>query len=112
MAGPVLEFDRPCCNSRRTCRDTFHAIISLRTGQILRKIRAVRCYRLGFASVKYRFYPSDDVILVAYYETTRQNVRLQVLWKPESVTEEFAYNFALLVLKPELVSLEEEEVVE
>jgi len=96
----ALEFDVPCCSSRRTCMDTYHAVISLKTGQVLRTIHAVRCHRLGYAPVKYKFYPSDDVILVSFYKTTRDNVRLKILWKPEEVPEDLALAVARQALVP------------
>jgi hypothetical protein len=50
---------------------------------VLRAIPAVRCNR-GY-TVKYKFYPSQDVALVSYYRSNRGVVHLSVLWKPEGV---------------------------
>jgi hypothetical protein len=83
LGKDYLEFNAPCCTSARTCRHTAHYIISLTNARILRKINAVRCYQ-GIEE-KYKFYPSDDVILVHYYCSTRGVNYLQVLWKPQSI---------------------------
>jgi len=96
----VLEFEVPCCYSGRTCVETYHAVISLKTGQVLRVIHAVRCKSLGYVP-KYKFYQSDDVILVSYYATTRGNTRLKILWKPEGVPEDLAKAVALQALVPD-----------
>jgi len=60
-----LVFEAPCCSSIRECNVKAHYVISVLNAKILRVIRAVRCYR-GY-TVKYKFYPSDDVILVHHY---------------------------------------------
>jgi hypothetical protein len=89
MGVEVMEVKAPCCNSRRTCRDSFIAVIGIRgKPRVLRTINAVRCYR-GEEKV-FRFYPSHDVILANVYITTRSNVSVGILWKPDSVTEEDA----------------------
>jgi hypothetical protein len=87
-----VEFEAPCCNSIRTCRDTAHYVISVSKQKILKRINAVRCYR-GY-SVKYKFYPSSDVVLVYHYVSNRGVNYLRILWKPENVSEAHAVEVA------------------
>jgi hypothetical protein len=81
-----IEFYAPCCHSIRSCSATADHIISLRTKKILRTIRAVRCGR-GIVK-KYKFYPSNDVVLVSHYISNRGVHHIKVLWKPQNVTTE------------------------
>jgi len=81
-------------------------IIGIRNSKprILRAIDAVRCYR-GI-SRKFKFFPSQDVILVKYYISNRGVHYITVLWKPESLTEKQAKMLAALAL-----GIAEEEVI-
>jgi len=83
MSEKYIEFEAPCCYSIRTCHDTAHYIVSLRSKRVLKVIEAVRCYK-GYTK-KYKFYPSDDVALISYYKSNRGVHYIRVLWKPESV---------------------------
>jgi tRNA U55 pseudouridine synthase TruB len=38
--------------------------------------------------VKYKFYPSDDVVLVSYYVSNRGVHHISILWKPQHVSTE------------------------
>jgi hypothetical protein len=89
MGVEPITVKAPCCVSRRTCRDTFLAIIGIRgRPRLLRSVEATRCYRGEERIVE--FYPSDDVILADVYITTRNNVYVQILWKPGNISEEDA----------------------
>jgi hypothetical protein len=61
-------------------------VISLRTKRILRAISAVRCGR-GIVK-KYKFYPSDDVIIISYYVSNRGVHYISVKWKPPHISTE------------------------
>ena len=100
-----LEFPRPCCSSVRTCIDTFDAIISLRNRKLLRRIDAVRCNRIGIVP-KYRFSPSPDVALISFYRSSRGNIHIRILWKPNGISEEEVRKIAL-----EALGIIEEETV-
>ena len=108
-----VEFEAPCCNSVRTCRDTAHYVISLKSRRILKRIDAVRCYR-GY-SVKYRLYVNSDVIVVFHYVSNRGVNYLRALWKPEGVDESRAVEVArraLGLLREVKLIVEGEEVKE
>ena len=64
----------------------------------------MRCYR--GESKKVKIYPSDDIIVVEYYVTTRGNPNITVVWKPEKMSMEDALRIAKRVL-----GVEEEEVL-
>ena len=81
-----IEFYAPCCHSIRSCNAMADYVISLRTKKILRVINAVRCGR-GY-SVKYKFYPTDDVTLVSHYVSNRGVHYISILWKPQGATVE------------------------
>jgi hypothetical protein len=61
----------------------------------------VRCYR-GITK-KYKFYPSEDVILVHYYRSARGVNYLKILWKPGSLPENVAVEVARRALGLETV---------
>jgi hypothetical protein len=61
-------------------------VISLRTHKILRTIEAVRCGR-GIVK-KYKFYPSNDVVLISHYISNRGVHHISILWKPQNITVE------------------------
>ena len=67
MSERYIEFEAPCCFSIRTCRDTAHYIILVKPPRILKIIEPVRCER-GIRK-KYKFYPSENVVLVSYYRS-------------------------------------------
>ncbi len=93
----AIEVKAPCCSSRRSCRDTFIAVIGIRgRPKVLRTIEAVRCYRGEERVVK--FYPSDDVILSEVYITTRNNIHIKVLWHPQHVDVKEAERMTLEAL--------------
>jgi hypothetical protein len=94
----VLEFDAPCCESLRECSVRRIYIIGIRNNKakILREIDAVRCYR-GIRK-KFKFYPSDDVVLARYYRSNRGNHHITILWKPQNMTEDQAKAYAALAL--------------
>jgi hypothetical protein len=81
-----IEFYAPCCHSVRSCNAMADYVISLRTRRVLRTIEAVRCKR-GIVK-KYKFYPSNDVVLVSYYVSNRGVHHIKILWKPQNVTTE------------------------
>jgi hypothetical protein len=101
-SGEYIEFEAPCCYSVRTCYDTEHLIISLKTMRALRRIEAVRCYR-GYTK-KYKFYPSDNVILVYHYVSNRNVHYIRVLWKPENLDESKAIEVVRKALGLEVTS--------
>jgi hypothetical protein len=100
-----LIFDAPCCESQRECNIRKVYIIGIKgKPKILRTIDAVRCYRS--ITKKFKFYPSQDVILIKYYRSNRGVHYLTVVWKPENLTEEQAKMLAAMTLG----IYEEEEV--
>jgi hypothetical protein len=108
-----VEFEAPCCHSVRTCYDTSHYIISLRTAKVLRRIPAVRCYK-GLTR-KYKFYPSGEVILVYHYVSNRGVNYIKILWKPENIDVNKAVDAARKALNLDIASkivIEGEEVRE
>jgi len=82
-------------------------VIGFRGGEpkILRIINAVRCSR-GI-TVKIKFYPAPDVILVSYYRSNRGVNYITILWKPESLPNEKAVEIARKALGLEI----EEKVI-
>ena len=99
-----LVFEAPCCSSIRECNVKAHYVISVLNAKILRVIRAVRCYR-GY-TVKYKFYPSDDVILVHHYVSNRGVNYINLLWKPPNLSEDEA----LLIARKALGLVREIEI--
>jgi len=91
-----IEFYAPCCFSERSCSAMADYIISLRFKRVLRVIRPVRCGR--GVTRKYKFYPSDDVILVSYYVSNRGVHHVKILWKPKGVTVEEAVRATMKAL--------------
>jgi len=92
MSENYIVFEAPCCYSVRTCNVTADYVISLKTARILRRIDAVRCYR-GH-TVRYKFYPSDDVALISVYVSNRGVHYIWVKWKPDSVSTDFVIETA------------------
>jgi hypothetical protein len=101
-----LEFEAPCCESVRECNIRKIYIIGFRNGKpkILRAFDAVRCSR--GERKKFKFYPSQDVILVHYYRSNRGNHYINVIWKPQNITEDQARLLAAAAL-----GIYEEEVI-
>ncbi|MCC6057170.1 MAG: hypothetical protein LM583_10885 [Desulfurococcaceae archaeon] len=100
-----MVFEAPCCESARECAVRKLYVIGIRkTPRVLRTIDAVRCSRNVRKTIK--FYPSGDVILVSYYRSNRGVNYITVLWKPQSITEQQAKEYAMVAL-----GLLKEEVV-
>jgi len=105
MSENYILVEAPCCASIRECNVRALYVIGTRgRGRILRTINAVRCYR--GESKKVKIYPSNDIIVVEYYVTTRGNPKITVVWKPENMSMEDALRVAKRVL-----GVEEEEVL-
>lgn len=97
-----ITFKAPCCVSIRECNVRKHIIVSLRSEKVLREIDAVRC---GRGEVKkYKFYPSNDVVLAEYYISNRGNLHLKILWKPNGVDDKEAEE----IIKKSIGWIEEE----
>jgi len=78
--------EKPCCYSERECAVRYHAVVSIKTRRVLRYVNAVRCERLP-QRPKYKFYPTNDVVLVEHYRSNRGKVSIKILWKPENISD-------------------------
>ena len=92
-----IVFQAPCCGSERECITRKHLIIGFRgKPRILREIYATRCRR-GF-TMRYKFYPSNNVILIEYYRSNRGNNHITILWKPQNLSNKDALNIVRYAL--------------
>ncbi len=104
----VLEIEAPCCASIRECSVRYLAIIGIRNREkprVLRIINAVRCHR-GYEK-KVKVYLSNDIVVVSHYMSNRGRLYINIIWKPESVSEEEA----LVLAKKAFSYYSEEEIV-
>jgi hypothetical protein len=94
MSTPTpIELDAPCCSSIRECSVRKLYVVGFRDKpKVLRTISAVRCAR-GITK-KIKFYPSNNVILVSYYISNRGVHHVNILWKPENISNQQAIEIA------------------
>jgi hypothetical protein len=89
----TIEFDAPCCASVRECSARKLAIIGIRgRPRVLREINAVRCNR-GYKK-KVKVYLSKEIIVARHYVSNRGKHYIKILWKPETLDEEYAKLYA------------------
>jgi hypothetical protein len=89
----VLEIEAPCCWSVRSCSSYQLVIIGIRgKPKVLRRIGAIRCNR-GYKK-KVKVYISKEIIVARHYVSNRGKHYIKILWKPETLDEEYAKLYA------------------
>ena len=93
----VIELRKPCCSSVRECAVRFHAVIRLSDAKVVETIDAVRCYRLKIVPT-YKVKVDNNTIVVEHYVSNRGNIYIDILYKPDKISEEDARKVALQAL--------------
>jgi len=91
----ILRLRVPCCNSIRSCNVTAVYIRDVETMEVVRRIGAVRCYRLGYNPyVTVEFDPQRHIIYY-FYVSNRGNPYIRFHHIPPNLTETEAREFVL-----------------
>jgi hypothetical protein len=92
---PVMRLRRPCCDSVRSCAVTAIYVHDVVTGNVVRRVDAVRCYRLGYIpGVAIEYDPQRHLIYYLYI-SNRGNPWIKFYHIPPSLDESSAREFVL-----------------
>jgi uncharacterized protein YigE (DUF2233 family) len=95
MTTATLRLRVPCCDSIRSCNVTAIYIRDINTMEVVRRISAVRCYRLGYnPHVVVEFDPQRHTIYY-FYVSNRGNPWISFHHIPPQLSEEEARRIVL-----------------
>jgi hypothetical protein len=77
----------PCCDSVRSCKQTAIYIQDVVSGEIIDRIEAIRCYRLGYTpEITIEFDPEKTLVYYLYV-SNRGNPHISLLHIPPRISE-------------------------
>ena len=91
----TMQIEVPCCNSIRTCKATAIYIQDITNNEIIDKIDAIRCYKLGYTpEITIEFNPHKHIVYYLYI-SNRGNPYIKFYHIPTSMTEQQARKIVL-----------------
>jgi hypothetical protein len=91
----VMNIKVPCCNSRRSCRTTAIYVQDIANDEIVHKVEALRCYKLGYTpEITIEFDPSRNIVYYIYV-SNRGNPHITIYHIPPTITEQQAREIIL-----------------
>jgi hypothetical protein len=91
----TMQIKVPCCDSVRSCKVTAIYIQDIVSGEIISKIEALRCHRIGYTpEITIEFNPHKHIIYYLYV-TNRGNPHIKFYHIPTLVTEQQARKIVL-----------------
>jgi len=91
----ILRLRVPCCNSIRSCNVTAVYIRDVETMEVVRRIGAVRCYRLGYTPQVVVEYDPERHLIYYFYVSNRGNPWISFYHIPPSLDEPAARRLVL-----------------
>jgi 6-phosphogluconolactonase (cycloisomerase 2 family) len=91
----TMQIKVPCCNSIRTCKATAIYIQDITNNEIINKIDAIRCYKLGYTpEITIEFDPDRNIVYYLYV-SNRGNPHISIYHIPPSLNERKAREIIL-----------------
>jgi hypothetical protein len=85
----------PCCDSVRSCKATAIYVQDIVSSEIINKIEALRCYRLGYTpEISIEFDPHKHIVYYLYV-SNRGNAHIIIYHIPPSLNERKAREIVL-----------------
>jgi hypothetical protein len=82
-----MQIKVPCCDSVRSCKVTAIYVQDIVSGEIISKIEALRCYKLGYTpEITIEYEPNQHIIYYIYI-SNRGNPHISIYHIPPSLNE-------------------------
>jgi hypothetical protein len=91
----IMKISVPCCDSVRSCKMTAIYIQDIIDGEIVNKIEALRCYKLGYTPEITIEYETDRHLVYYLYVSNRGNAHITIYHIPPKLDERKAREIIL-----------------
>ena len=83
----VMIVPKPCCNSIRSCSVEAVYVLDINTENIIYKVKAERCYKLGFRPTAQIKYDPQHHLIYYLYVSNRGNPHIKFYHIPSTISE-------------------------
>jgi 6-phosphogluconolactonase (cycloisomerase 2 family) len=86
----IMQIKIPCCDSIRSCKQTAIYIHDTTNNEIVNKIEAIRCYKLGYTpEISIEFDPHKHIVYYLYI-SNRGNAQITIYHIPPNINQKKA----------------------